>query len=430
MLKFPTHVQLEVTDTCNLRCYYCYHFNTKEMPKSNDLEHRQVIELVEKMVDAHVYSLVITGGEPLARPDLIIEAVKIAKPAGMFVSINTNLLLLTEKILKDLKSSGVDSFLISCPASDPLMYRQITHCGDYKKWQSKLELVIASGISCMVNMVVTPVNHKFIRSTAEDVSKIGVRRFSATPASLNVEYPNNDDLLSRQQTNELLEDLRWCAEQLGLEVDILEPMPKCFFPSWCWEKEYLFTKRVCQAGRLSVSISNIGDVRPCSHNPIVYGNLFKDSLEDIWARMEIYRNSSIPIFCTSCPSVSSCNGACRTNSLANTGTFNMPDRLISGHVNLPKIKKQGESIKESSCVYFNGNLRWRCEGSCYSTTTKKSAGNLLVVNKELFDFIIWLNNHLPLTIKELGDGVARESKKEDFLNVIEYLIKKEFIYLI
>lgn len=37
MLRSPTHIQLEVTDKCNLRCQYCYRLDTNQSPKSNNL---------------------------------------------------------------------------------------------------------------------------------------------------------------------------------------------------------------------------------------------------------------------------------------------------------------------------------------------------------------------------------------------------------
>ncbi len=430
MLRLPTHVQLEITDICNLRCKHCYRFDTSSMPKSNDLEDEDVMLLVQKMVDAKIYSLVITGGEPLARPNLAVNAVKAAKNAGMFVSINTNLLLLTPELALDFKESGIDSFLVSCPASDPDVYRHITRCGDYNRLREKIKLLSEVGISCMINMVVTPVNREFIKTTASDMRDLGVKRFAATPAGLNVEHPNLEELLSGHQTISLLDDLRWCADNLKLEVDILEPLPKCFLPSWCWEKDYSFTKRSCQAGRMSVSISNVGDVRPCSHNPNVYGNIFHETLSGIWGKMVSYRNDVVPDICKCCSTVSSCNGACRTNSLASFGLLNKQDRLTIGPISLPPKREVKTDINDYSVVHFNGKLRWRREDKNYSISSKNGGGNLIVVNEEMFHFVCWLAESSPLSVSELLKNGAENSTREAFIKIIGLLIRKEFAYLI
>jgi len=430
LLKVPFQAQLEITDVCNLRCNYCYHFDTDNMPKSEDLSDKKILQLVQKMIDLKFYSLVVTGGEPLTRTKTLIKVVKKAKAAGMYVSINTNLLLLTPKILAQLKELKVDSFLVSCSASDPATYKEITKLGDYNKFSQKLKMLLNADIPCLVNMVVTQRNYPFIRSTATDLANLGVKRFSATPVCLNVDYPDEKILLSEKQTIALLEDLRWCVDTLSLEVDTLVVIPKCFFPNWWWERDSLLLRnRTCQAGRMSVNISNIGDVRPCPHNPKVYGNLFQESMEDIWSNMIVYRsNDTVPVICKDCSTVESCRGACRTNALAVTGKLNEPDRLTKGPIKLPKKMQPDIAFDKNSIIEFKGKLCWRKElDGYYSITSKKGGVNLTVVNEEMFLFVCWLEESLPLTIKELTEQTGGNLAEESFTGILKTIIRKEFI---
>jgi len=398
------------------------------MPASNDLKDKETLRLVEKLISDQIYSLVITGGEPLIRTATTLRAVKMAKEAGMFVSLNTNLLLLTEEILSKLKDSGINSLLVSCPASEPNIYRQITRCGDYNRFRSRLKMLIDSDISCLINMVVTQTNFQFIRSTAIDLVKLGIKRFAATPVSLNVEYPDYKSLLTKSQIRVLLEDLDWCADNLGLGIDILEPLPKCFFPDWCWEKGSPLTKRSCQAGRMSVSMSNIGDIRPCSHNPIIYGNIFQQSLESIWDKMSIYRNGAIPNICKHCPSSPFCNGGCRTNALAATGRLDEPDYLTVGPRKFSSQKQEEIIIKGDYFLYFKGKIRWRREeGNSYSISAKKNHLDLIIVNEETFRLVCWLEKNAPLTVKELRQKSYNTSTEAAFFEVLKSLIRKGFI---
>lgn len=429
MLQLPTHIQLEITDLCNLRCKYCYHFNTAKMPISKDISDNRMVELVKKLVEAKVYSLVITGGEPFMCPAVTIKVLELAKKAGMFVSINTNLLLVTPSIIEQLQKFKVDSLLVSCPASNPDIYKEITQVGEYAELRLKLRLLADSNISYMVNMVVTPNNCHLLRSTAKDMFALGIKRFAATPASLNVEFPNIKELLSKQQTFTLLEDLKWCCDELGLTVDILEPMPKCFFPKWCWEKDYAFMRRSCQAGRMSVSISNTGDVRPCSHNPVIYGNLFKDKFDDIWLKMGVYRNNVTPDYCKDCPSVAHCHGGCRTNSLATSGSLETLDRFTVGHIDLPNKKDVEIKTSEETKLIFNGKLRWRKEFENYSISSKSGGANIMIINEQMFMFVRWLEKSLPLSFNSLIKTLDISNDYEDFIKVIKPLIQKEFIKL-
>lgn len=430
MLQLPAFVQLEITDLCNLRCNHCYHFDTDKMPITNDLIDDKIMELVQKLVNAQIYSLVITGGEPFTRPITTIKVLEEAKRVGIFVSINTNLLLITPSIIEDLKKNRVDSLLVSCPASDCDLYNKITRCGKYEKLKSNLKLVIENDISCMVNMVVTPSNCQFIRSTASDMFDLGVKRFAATPASLNVEHPCKKDLLNREQMYSLLEDLKWCNDELGLFVDILEPMPKCFFPEWCWEKDYAFTKRSCQAGKMSMSVSNVGDVRPCSHNPLVFGNLFKEDLGDIWLKMNKCCNNFIPDFCAHCQNVINCNGGCRTNALALGKSIKGADRFAIRHMPLLNLRKNAY-LEKKSLLIFNGELRWRKEFDNYSVSSKKSGYNLVIVNEEMFLFIKWLKDALPLPVESITANDSLDDESYEYsIKIINFLINRDFIKIV
>jgi GTP 3',8-cyclase len=132
MLRLPAYVQLEITDLCNLRCRHCYRFDIENMPASIDLSDEDVNLIIEKLLEARIYSLVITGGEPLIRPDATLATVRKAKATGIWTSINTNLLFLSREIASELKTLKVNSLLVSCPASDPDAYRSVTCLGNYK----------------------------------------------------------------------------------------------------------------------------------------------------------------------------------------------------------------------------------------------------------------------------------------------------------
>ncbi|MCX6796142.1 MAG: SPASM domain-containing protein [Candidatus Falkowbacteria bacterium] len=279
-------------------------------------------------------------------------------------------------------------------------------------------------------MVVTQANYQFIRTTAKEMAKLGVKRFAVTPAAPNVKHPDFDSLLSKPQIIDLFEDLKWCVDTLGLEVDSLVALPKCFFPGWYWDNAFM-RSRSCQAGRMSVNVSNVGNVRPCPHNPIVYGNLFQESMETIWDKMSIYRDGSIiPSVCKCCPTVLSCKGACRINALAATGKLDGADRLIVGHLELPKNKQSEIEYKDDSIIHFKGKLHWRKEtDGYYSISSKNNHGNIMIVNEEMFRFVYWLEKSLPLTVKELMTNSSSSSDRDSFLNILKSIIRKEFVFV-
>ncbi len=84
----PVSATFAVTNRCNLRCSYC---NTPFLDPS-DLPIARVETLFDRLASVGVKRLGLAGGEPMVRRD-IGDIVGLAKERGLFVTMNTNLLL-------------------------------------------------------------------------------------------------------------------------------------------------------------------------------------------------------------------------------------------------------------------------------------------------------------------------------------------------
>jgi len=91
--KAPLAVAWSVTNECNLNCKYC----GRRKIESKELETRQMLLLIDGLKDAGTKALSFTGGEPLLRDD-IGQLVNYAHKKGIYVNINTNGTLFSEKI--------------------------------------------------------------------------------------------------------------------------------------------------------------------------------------------------------------------------------------------------------------------------------------------------------------------------------------------
>jgi radical SAM protein with 4Fe4S-binding SPASM domain len=110
--EFPLHLDIEPTNTCNLRCPFCattYNRYTQGFMKE---------EIWKKILDEcgrnNLYSLKFTyRGEPLLHPDLS-KMVRYAKTVGvMDVYFNTNAVKLNESVIRELINAGLDRISIS-----------------------------------------------------------------------------------------------------------------------------------------------------------------------------------------------------------------------------------------------------------------------------------------------------------------------------
>ena len=92
VLSAPLDVHIAITNKCNLRCPYCY-ANDKNFLEHNDMTLEQIINVIDKCVDANIFKISWSGGEPLCRPELF-EILKYAHKKGFKQSIITNGILI------------------------------------------------------------------------------------------------------------------------------------------------------------------------------------------------------------------------------------------------------------------------------------------------------------------------------------------------
>jgi MoaA/NifB/PqqE/SkfB family radical SAM enzyme len=65
-MGFPLFVKWYITQRCNLRCTHCYLTDYTKSPSLED-----VLPIVDFLGSKKVVSIVLIGGEPLARLDLV-----------------------------------------------------------------------------------------------------------------------------------------------------------------------------------------------------------------------------------------------------------------------------------------------------------------------------------------------------------------------
>jgi len=100
-----------VTKACNLKCIHCY-AKADSGPAEGELNTQEAKEMIDDLVDFKVPVLLISGGEPLIRPD-IFELCEYAISKGIRVTISTNGTLITPEMAKKIKEIGISYVGIS-----------------------------------------------------------------------------------------------------------------------------------------------------------------------------------------------------------------------------------------------------------------------------------------------------------------------------
>jgi radical SAM protein with 4Fe4S-binding SPASM domain len=101
----PSVVVWNVTRACNLRCLHCY-ANATPAPARDELTTTEGYALLDDLAAYRVPVLILSGGEPLVRPDLLDLAAH-AVERGLRVVLSTNGTLLADDTVTALKDAGV-----------------------------------------------------------------------------------------------------------------------------------------------------------------------------------------------------------------------------------------------------------------------------------------------------------------------------------
>ena len=135
--KFPTHVDIETTNKCNLRCVMCPHgFPTPEFKKSLGSMN---VDLARQIIDEGsrkgLASIKLNWrGEPLLWREHLAETIRYARARGIVdIMMNTNGLLLNDELSREIIMSGLDLIIFSVDSNSGETYENIRKGGNFSK---------------------------------------------------------------------------------------------------------------------------------------------------------------------------------------------------------------------------------------------------------------------------------------------------------
>lgn len=432
-LSLPLTAQLEITDYCNHRCVHCYNLDSEVQNRpSRKVSDETVLACAQKLIDNQIFSVIVTGGEPLIKKELTKKVILLLKENHTKVALNTNLTLADDDFIQFLKEQKV-GVLTSCPSGEESSFAKLVGIDNYKLFESKIKKLVDAGVRFTVNMVVTKDNLHEVRLTGEKMKALGCKSFAATPMGLNVEYPRLDLLLSVADVRRVIADLLWIEENLKMRVDILEALPKCVFPEDVLKGKHSFLNRKCQAGRTVIAVSCNGDVRPCAHNPYSYGNLLVEDLRDIWQQMSEWRSAKyVPEECKDCAWLNRCNGGCRTSAKVYSGDWDRKDMWCTGKLTMsaPRNEQPEIELLPDTQLQIVDNIKIRHEDENAYVIYNVTDDVYCMVNQTFHDFVISLHELSIITYGELCSKFNVLPDDKYVNDAVKFLINKKIIKII
>ncbi len=186
--QFPLGAKLELTHRCNLLCSFCYTDSPmKTLRRDPELTNAEWMELVDQVIAVGVVEVVLTGGEPLLRKKLTLDAARKFSAAGVAVIVNTNGWFVDEATAAALATIPGVRVSVSIDGVTPELHDVARGVpGSWIRAVEGTNRLLAHGADVRINHVVTPTNEHEVEAFVDAMVAFGVRSLRVTAAGLGV----------------------------------------------------------------------------------------------------------------------------------------------------------------------------------------------------------------------------------------------------
>src|SRR5215813_1130786 len=325
----PLALVCELTHRCPLHCVYCS--NPGELAaRATELSTESWISAFHQAAQLGVLHADLTGGEPLARTD-IVDLVRAARNSGLYVNLITSGLPLDESKLDSLVAAGLDHFQLSFQGSNEQIAEQISGTKTHGQKLKVLEWLKSRGVAVTLNFVLHRKNlHQMDEMLAIAESSSATRIEFANVQYYGWAFFNRDQPLpTRSQLDEFLAKVKAAEERLRGKVRVEYVVPDYYakYPKPCmggW-------------GRKVMLIAPNGDALPCHAAAVIPGlrfeNIREKSLRAIWEASDAFQKFRGEAWmtepCKSCDRRTRDFGGCRCQALLLAGDPAATDPVCS-----------------------------------------------------------------------------------------------------
>jgi radical SAM protein with 4Fe4S-binding SPASM domain len=325
----------ELTARCNLCCRHC-RGQASATPARGELSTAELQAVARDIRAAGDPLLILTGGEPLARPDFFAVA---AESVRLFsrVALASNGTLIDGEMARRIAAAGIRRVSISLDGAAPDTHDRFRgQPGSFAAALRGYDALARAGMSMQINATVTRHNDAELGrllQLALDRGADAFHLFMLVPVGCGAEIGAAERLSPRR-----FEDvLRWlfeCTLELGDRIQIKATCAPQYHrimqeisrarglgPPRAAHGLHAVT-RGCLAGSAVCFVSCRGDVQPCGYLPLAAGNVREARFANLWRDAPLFQALRDPRrlngACGACACRGICGG-CRARAYAATG---------------------------------------------------------------------------------------------------------------
>ena len=264
-------VTFELTYSCNEKCIHCYANYPSDGQPERNISINQLQSLLSDLYQMKCMHITFTGGDPFMFKDFP-DLFSFARNMGFSCDIFTNAVYLSdnERVLKQIISLKPQVFFISLYGADAETHESITTIpGTFDKTIGAIKQIRDAGVPVILNVMLLKNNVDKIENIISFIKELKVEY----RIGISLIYKNDG---SDSPMNYFVEDKNAIKKSLSIEKERFYSIDQRLGTEK--EKGVFF----CNAGRSSIDVSPDGTVYPCVSLKYPLGNIFEESISEIW----------------------------------------------------------------------------------------------------------------------------------------------------
>ena len=355
----PRLIFWETTAGCNLSCIHCRRITIADQLAPQDLTTEEAMAMIDDIAAFARPILVLSGGEPLFRPD-IFDIAAYSSNAGLIVALATNGTLIDAEVAKHIESCGIRRVSVSFDGADAPTHDLFRGAGAFEQAMVGISHLRDVGVPFQINTSVARHNIDQMSETLALARRLGataLHLFLLVPVGCGVEIADDQQISPEEYEGVLnwmydaemegdIELKATCAphyfritrqrqaeeRRTGIYRDRPASMHRqkhagghpSVHPHGNDRQAMNAMTKGCLAGTGVAFVSHRGEVFPCGYLPLEAGHVRRQSLQDVWQNSDLFSTLRDPDAlggaCGVCEFKRVCGG-CRARAYGMTGDY-------------------------------------------------------------------------------------------------------------
>ncbi len=293
-------VAWEITRSCNLACVHC-RAAARDCPYEGELSLSECGKVMDEIAEVAKPIVILTGGEPLLRPD-VFDIAQYGDKLGFRMTMATNGTLLTDQIVQKMLDSRIQRISVSLDGADARShdaFRKVP--GAFEGALRGIALARQAHLDFQINTTITRANiEEFpkIHDLAVSLGAVAHHIFMLVPMGRGKDLAG--ETISAEEYEKTLHWFYDRRDKAPLQLKatcaphyyrIMRQRAKSEGAPISFDTFGLdAVTRGCLGGTGFVFISHLGQVQPCGYLELDCGNVREKSFRRIWLESPVFQD--------------------------------------------------------------------------------------------------------------------------------------------